>query len=142
MLQRALPAGFIAPCTTTRHMIGTHELASMKPEAIIVNSSRGPVIDEAALARALADNKLIGANEGGTPPLNALHEGGVGLLVEIWRSCCAPPVEPPSPQTHRDARGVGDASHYSPVSPQLAAAGYRTKVPSAMPARSRRKSPT
>src|SRR5262249_38141883 len=37
--------------TTTRHMIGAHELASMKPEAIIVNTSRGPVIDEAALAR-------------------------------------------------------------------------------------------
>ena len=47
--------------TTTRHIIGAHELASMKPEAIIVNTSRGPVIDEAALARALADNKLFGA---------------------------------------------------------------------------------
>src|SRR5262245_28298546 len=47
--------------TTTRQMIGAHELASMKPEAIIVNTSRGPVIDEAALARALADNKLFGA---------------------------------------------------------------------------------
>jgi glyoxylate reductase/D-3-phosphoglycerate dehydrogenase len=47
--------------TTTHHMIGAHELASMKPEAIIVNTSRGPVIDEAALAYALADNKLFGA---------------------------------------------------------------------------------
>ena len=47
--------------TTTHHMIGAHELASMKPEAIIVNTSRGPVIDEAALAHALADNKLFGA---------------------------------------------------------------------------------
>src|SRR5262249_56337629 len=47
--------------TTPRHMIGAHELASMKSEAIIVNTSRGPVIDEAALARALADNKLFGA---------------------------------------------------------------------------------
>ena len=36
--------------TTTRHMIGAHELASMQPEVIIVNTSRGPVIDEAALA--------------------------------------------------------------------------------------------
>jgi phosphoglycerate dehydrogenase-like enzyme len=46
---------------TTRHMIGAAELASMKPEAIIVNTSRGPVIDEAALFRALADGKLFGA---------------------------------------------------------------------------------
>ena len=46
---------------STRHMIGAAELALMKPEAIIVNTSRGPVIDEAALTTALADNKLFGA---------------------------------------------------------------------------------
>ena len=46
---------------TTRHMIGADELALMKPEAIIVNTSRGPVIDEVALTKALADNKLFGA---------------------------------------------------------------------------------
>jgi phosphoglycerate dehydrogenase-like enzyme len=46
---------------STRHMIGAAELALMKPEAIIVNTSRGPVIDERALARALADGKLFGA---------------------------------------------------------------------------------
>lgn len=46
---------------STRHMIGAAELALMKPEAVIVNTSRGPVIDEAALTKALADNKLFGA---------------------------------------------------------------------------------
>ena len=46
---------------TTRHMIGEAELALMKPEAILVNTSRGPVIDEPALTRALADRKLFGA---------------------------------------------------------------------------------
>jgi phosphoglycerate dehydrogenase-like enzyme len=46
---------------STRHMVGAAELALMKPEAIIVNTSRGPVIDERALARALADGKLFGA---------------------------------------------------------------------------------
>ena len=55
-----------SPCTcrsttSTRHMIGADELALMKPEAIIVNTSRGPVIDEVALTKALADNKLFGA---------------------------------------------------------------------------------
>ena len=46
---------------STHHMIGAAELALMKPEAIIVNTSRGPVIDEAALTRALSDGKLFGA---------------------------------------------------------------------------------
>ena len=44
-----------------RHMVGAAELALMKPEAIIVNTSRGPVIDEVALTKALADNQLFGA---------------------------------------------------------------------------------
>src|SRR3954466_3238484 len=34
---------------STRHMIGAEELALMKPTAIIINTSRGPVIDETAL---------------------------------------------------------------------------------------------
>jgi phosphoglycerate dehydrogenase-like enzyme len=46
---------------STHHMLGAAELALMKPEAIVVNTSRGPVIDEVALTRALADNKLFGA---------------------------------------------------------------------------------
>jgi glyoxylate reductase/D-3-phosphoglycerate dehydrogenase len=46
---------------STRHMIGAGELALMKPEAILINTSRGPVVDEPALYRALNDNKLFGA---------------------------------------------------------------------------------
>jgi phosphoglycerate dehydrogenase-like enzyme len=46
---------------STRHMIGADELALMKSEAIIVNTSRGPVIDEVALTKALAENRLFGA---------------------------------------------------------------------------------
>ncbi len=46
---------------STRHMIGDAELALMRPEAIVVNTSRGPVIDEPALYRALSANKLFGA---------------------------------------------------------------------------------
>ena len=42
-------------------MIGEAELALMKPEAILINTSRGPVVDEAALTRALTDGKLFGA---------------------------------------------------------------------------------
>jgi phosphoglycerate dehydrogenase-like enzyme len=46
---------------STRHMIGAAELALLKPTAILVNTARGPVIDEAAMAKALAAGKLFGA---------------------------------------------------------------------------------
>ena len=46
---------------STRHMIGPAELALMKPSAILVNTSRGPVIDETALAKHLAAGKIFGA---------------------------------------------------------------------------------
>jgi phosphoglycerate dehydrogenase-like enzyme len=46
---------------STRHMIGAGELAAMKPTAILVNTCRGPVIDEPALVRVLGDGKLFGA---------------------------------------------------------------------------------
>jgi lactate dehydrogenase-like 2-hydroxyacid dehydrogenase len=45
----------------TRHSIGESELRIMKPNAILVNTSRGPVIDEAALARALKEKWIAGA---------------------------------------------------------------------------------
>ncbi|MGA2639312.1 MAG: C-terminal binding protein [Spirochaetia bacterium] len=45
----------------TRHMIGRAELARVKPGAILVNTARGPVLDEHAVAEALRDGKLGGA---------------------------------------------------------------------------------
>jgi glyoxylate reductase/D-3-phosphoglycerate dehydrogenase len=62
---------------STRHMIGAGELALMKPTAILVNTCRGPVIDEPALVRALGDGKLFGAgldvfDQEPTPPDNPL----------------------------------------------------------------------
>jgi lactate dehydrogenase-like 2-hydroxyacid dehydrogenase len=45
----------------TRHLIGTHEIGLMKPTAIIVNTSRGAVIDEHALYEALRDGRIAGA---------------------------------------------------------------------------------
>ncbi len=45
----------------TRHMISYHELQMMKPTAFIVNTSRGPVIDEEALVWALREGRIAGA---------------------------------------------------------------------------------
>jgi glyoxylate reductase len=45
----------------TTHLIGADELDNMKPEAVLVNTSRGPVLDEAALADALADRRIFAA---------------------------------------------------------------------------------
>lgn len=45
----------------THHMIGRAELASMRPTAHIINTSRGPVIDEAALVEALKNRVIAGA---------------------------------------------------------------------------------
>jgi len=45
----------------TRHLLGERELRMMRREAILVNTSRGPVIDEEALVRALKERWIAGA---------------------------------------------------------------------------------
>jgi D-3-phosphoglycerate dehydrogenase len=45
----------------SRGLIGAHELSLMNPQAYLINTSRGPLIDEAALIAALKQNRIAGA---------------------------------------------------------------------------------
>ena len=45
----------------TRHLIGQRELALMKPSAYLVNTSRGPIVHEAALVEVLREGRIAGA---------------------------------------------------------------------------------
>jgi len=61
----------------TRHLIGEKELRRMKPTAFLINTARGPIVDEAALVKALREGWIRGAaidvfEQEPTPPDNPL----------------------------------------------------------------------
>lgn len=65
-LGKWLPEADFVVCTLplseeTKHLIGGQELAAMKPDALLVNVGRGPVIDQAALTEALQKKEISGA---------------------------------------------------------------------------------
>jgi D-3-phosphoglycerate dehydrogenase len=62
LLGRADAVSLHAPLTpATRHLIGRRELGLMKPSALLVNASRGGLVDGAALLEALERGRLSGA---------------------------------------------------------------------------------
>jgi D-3-phosphoglycerate dehydrogenase len=70
----------------TRYMFGEAELKLMKPNAIVLNTARGKVIDESALARAIAEGRVRGAaidafEEEPLPADSPLHKLGDRVLL-------------------------------------------------------------
>ncbi len=63
----------------THHLMSTQQFSQMKPTAILINTSRGPVVDEAALVEALNGKKLAGAGFDVYEREPAVHPGLVSL---------------------------------------------------------------
>jgi glyoxylate reductase len=63
----------------TRHLIDAERLALMRPDAYLVNTARGPIVDEAALATALTRNAIAGAALDVFEHEPEVHPGLLGL---------------------------------------------------------------
>jgi glyoxylate reductase len=63
----------------THHLIGAPELAAMGPDAFLINTARGPVVDESALADALAAGRIAGAGLDVFENEPAIHPGLLAL---------------------------------------------------------------
>ena len=62
LLERSDFVSLHVPMTPeTHHLIGEAELARMKPTAVLINTARGPVVDEVALVRALRERRIAAA---------------------------------------------------------------------------------
>jgi glyoxylate reductase len=79
----------------TRHLIDERALRAMKPSAILVNAARGPIVDEAALARALAEGWIAGAGLDVFEEEPTIHRG----LIPLTNVVLAPHIASASRDT-------------------------------------------
>lgn len=94
----------------TEHLIGATELRKMKPEAVLVNTSRGPVVDEAALAEALKKGWIFAAGLDVYEDEPKVHPG----LLELENVVLAPHIGSASVET-RDRMAVLAADNLAAV---------------------------
>jgi lactate dehydrogenase-like 2-hydroxyacid dehydrogenase len=85
----------------TRHLIGPRELGLMKPTAFLVNTTRGPVVDEEALVEALRDGTIAGAGLDVFEHEPVVHPG----LLELENAVLLPHLGSATVET-RTAMGV------------------------------------
>ncbi len=67
----------------TKHMFSTSEFKKMKPAAILINTARGPVVDEAALVEALKEGRIRGAGLDVFEEEPSVHPGLVELKENV-----------------------------------------------------------
>ena len=82
----------------THRLIGEPELRLMKPSAILVNTARGPVVDEPALAQALAAKRIAGAGLDVFEAEPKVHP----TLLELTNVVLAPHIASASIDTRRE----------------------------------------
>jgi D-3-phosphoglycerate dehydrogenase len=73
----------------TRGLIGEDQLRRMRPGAYLINAARGPIVDEAALIRALEDGHLAGA---GVDVFDPEPPDGDNLLLRMRNVVCTPHI--------------------------------------------------
>jgi glyoxylate reductase len=94
----------------THHLLSTAQFAQMKPTAILINTSRGPVVDEAALVEALNAKKISGAGLDVYEREPAVHPG----LIPLQNVVLAPHIASATVRTRSEmsamaARNVATA---------------------------------
>jgi glyoxylate reductase len=86
----------------TLHMIGRQQLATMKPTAILVNASRGPVVDEVALVEALKTHEIFAAGLDVYEREPEVHRG----LLALHNVVLAPHIASASVRTRSEMSAV------------------------------------